>query len=238
MSFNLRHIFTKHIGLKLASLFLSLVVFVHVYTEQEREWVLEAPLDLAGVEEDLCFVSPPPSSVLVKVRGKGKDLIKLRLSGARAIVDLAESKVGSVKRVLSSSDIFVPPDLDVTVADVIAPKVLDLELDSRSEKMVRVVPVYSGVLESGLSLSGPPTVDPERIQVTGARRVLAELDYINTLPIDIGSMTSANTVDADLDPGVLYLSLEPKAVRVTFLVERGAIGPEGGQEGGAARDSG
>ena len=238
MSFNLRHIFTRHIGLKLASLFLSLVVFVHVYTEQEREWVLEAPLDLAGVAGDLWLVSPPPPSVLVKVRGKGKDLIKLRLSGARAVVDLAESKIGSVKRVLSGSDIFIPPDLDVTVADVIGPKVLDLELDSRSEKMVRVVPVYSGALESGLSLSGPPSVDPERIQVSGARRILAELDYINTLPIDIGGMTSASTVDADLDPGALHLSLQPRAVRVTFLVERGTVGPERELEGGSARDSG
>lgn len=238
MSFSLKDIFTKHIGLKLASLFLSLVVFVHVYTEQEREWVLEAPLDLVGVAEELCFVSSPPPSVLVKVRGKGKDLIKLRLSGARAVVDVAESKAGDFKKVLSGSDIFLPPDLDVTVADVINPKVLDLELDSKYAKMIRVVPVYSGALAAGLSLSGPPTVDPEEIEVSGARRVLASLSYINTMPIDIGGMTDAGTVLADLDRGTMNLNLEPSAVQVTFILERGDAAPENAEEEAADRDGG
>lgn len=238
MSFSLMNIFTKHIGLKLASLFLSLVVFVHVYTEQEREWVLEAPLDLVGVAEDLCFVSSPPPFVIVKVRGKGKDIIKLRLSGARAVVDVAGSKVGSVKRVFSGSDIFIPPDLDVTVIDVIDPKAMDLELDSKYAKMIRVVPVYSGALESGLELSGPPTVDPEQIEVSGARRVLAGLDYINTILIDIGGMTAASTVVADLDRGAMNLSLEPRAVRVTFLLERGGVGAQDDEETGSTLESG
>ena len=238
MSFSIRGFFTRHIGLKLASLFLSLVVFVHVYTEQEREWALDAPLDIVGISEDLCFVEPPPQSVEIKVRGKGKDLLKLRLSGARAVVDLADSEAGSVNRVLSGSDIFIPPDLDVTVAEVIEPKVLDVELDSRSAKMIRVVPVYSGSFEQGMELSGPPTVDPEEIRVSGARRVLAGLNYINTLPIDIDGMTSAGTVVADLDCGAMLLDLVPSAVQVTFLLEEREEDSEEGEGRQAARDSG
>jgi len=195
-------------------------VFVHVYTEQEREWTLDVPLEIANLAQDLCFVSPPPSAVSVTVRGKGKDLIKLRFRGARAIVDLADSKAGSVRRILSGSDILIPPDLNVTVADVIEPKVLSLELDPRLAKFIRVVPVYSGTLGSGLALSGPPKVEPEQIQATGARRVLAQLDYVNTVPINIGGMTDVSSVEANLDSGALNLNLDPSIVRVTFLVEK------------------
>jgi YbbR domain-containing protein len=238
MSFSLKNTLTKHVGLKLASLFLSLVVFVHVYTEQEREWSLDAPLDIIGVAQDLCFVSPPPKTVSVKVRGRGKDLIKLRLEGARAVVDVANAKAGPLKRVLSGSDIIIPPNLEVTVVDVVAPKVLDLELDSKYAKMIRVVPVYSGALAAGLALSGPPTVEPEQIQVTGPRRVLAGLDYINTLPIDISGMTAGSTVATDLDRDEMNLDLVPRSVKVTFALEKGGGGPQDVAKQQAAKDSG
>jgi YbbR domain-containing protein len=226
MSFSIKNMLTRRIGLKLASLFLSLVVFVHVYTEQEREWTLSVPLETANLSEELCFVSPPPANISVTVRGKGKDLIKLRFKGARAIVDLGESKAGSVTRILSGSDILIPPDLSVIVADVIEPRVLSLELDPRLAKFIRVVPVYSGRLGAGLALSGPPRVEPEQIQATGARRVLAQLDYVNTTPIDIGGMTDQSIVDAGLDPGALNLSLDPATVRVIFLVEKTDVEPD------------
>lgn len=225
MSFSVKNMFTQRIGLKLASVFLSLVVFVHVYTEQEREWTIDVPLEIADLAEDLCFVSPPPAFVSVTVRGKGKDLIKLKFKGARAIVGLADSKAGSVRRILSGSDILIPPEMNVTVADVIEPKVLSLELDPRLAKFIRVVPVYSGALGSGLALSGPPRVEPEQIEATGARRVLAQLDYVNTTPIDIGGMTDMSSVETNLDPGALNLSLDPSTVRVTFLVERTGVEP-------------
>lgn len=238
MSFSVKNMFTQRIGLKLASVFLSLVVFVHVYTEQEREWTLSVPLETANLAEELCFVTPPPAEVAVRVRGKGKDLIKLRLSGARAIVDMGDSKAGSVKRILSSSDVLIPPDMNVTVADVIEPKVLSLELDPRLAKFIRVVPVYSGKLGSGLALSGPPRVEPEQIQATGARRVLAQLDYVNTTPIDIGGMTDLSSVDAPLDPGALNLSLDPNTVRVTFLVEKVKVEEPAESESGDNRSEG
>jgi YbbR domain-containing protein len=227
MSFSVKNMFTRRIGLKLASIFLSLVVFIHVYTEQEREWTLEVPLETANLSEELCFVTPPPTSVAVRVRGKGKDLIKLRFKGARAIVDMGDSKAGSEKRILSGSDVLIPPDMNVTVADVVEPKVLSLDLDPRLAKFIRVVPVYSGRLGSGLALSGPPLVEPEQIQATGARSVISQLDYVNTIPIDIGGMTDLSSVDAGLDPGALNLSLDPSTVRVTFLVEKTGKEPEG-----------
>ncbi len=239
MSVNLKNIFTQRLGLKLASIFLSLVVFVHVYTEQEREWTFEVPLEVTNLSSNLCLVSPPPATVVVSVRGKGKNLIKLRFKGAKAVVNLADVGPGSVKRILSASDVQLPPDLDVTVADVFDPKVLSLEVDPKLTKFVRVVPVYSGSLGSGLELSGPPLVQPEQVHVSGARRVLSQLDYINTTPIDISGMSAESVVDAKLDPGAHNLTLDPTSVRVTFLVEK--IPPAESQPesaGGSSRGGG
>jgi YbbR domain-containing protein len=238
MSINLKNMLTQRLGLKLASLFLSLVVFVHVYTEQQREWTFEVPLEVTNLADNLCLVSAPPATVLVSVRGKGKDLIKLRFKGAKAVIDLADAGPGSVKRILSASDIQIPADMDVAVADVFDPKVLSLEVDPKLTKFVRVVPVYSGSLGSGLELSGPPLVEPEQIQVSGARRILSQLDYINTTPIDISGMSDKSIIDARLDPGAHNLTLDPSSVRVTFLVERipaATAGPEsagGSSQGG------
>jgi len=218
MSLRFKQMFTERIGLKLASLFLSLVVFTHVYTEQEREWTIEVPLETANLSEALCFVTPPPPAVLVTVRGKGKDLIKLKLRGARAVVDLGGSKAGSVKRILSGADIVVPPNLNVVVADVVEPKVLSLEIDSRVSKMVRVVPVYSGELPDGFELSAPPEVEPDRVRATGARRVLAGVDYVNTEPVDVSGMKKPRTVEASLDVGSLHVAVDPPRVRVSFPV--------------------
>jgi YbbR domain-containing protein len=108
--------FTRNLPLSSMAFLLALVVFAHVQTEKEQEGQFNAPLHLVGLPESLVLGSGSPRHAAVRIRGKGKQLLKLKVQPPEVLVDLREAHPGVVQRMLSATDVVVPVGMKVEIS--------------------------------------------------------------------------------------------------------------------------
>jgi len=152
--------------------------------------------------------------VTVTLSGKGSEILKLRSFPRMIRKTIPDTFSGSVWSIhLQPSDVSIPKGTDVQVAEI-APRDLDVLLDSVGKKDVRIVPLVRVEAESGYVLRGLSIV-PSVARVVGPEKSLAAVESITTLPTVISSVNGPffRTVPLDTTPlGVLRVA--PKEVRV------------------------
>ena len=206
--------FTRHIGLKVLALLLALAVYAHVYTEQEQEWRLRLPLALVGLPHQLVLLDSPPDEVVVKARGKGKLLLKLKMQRPRMAVDLRGIHPGAVQRILSPADVQLPPGSEVAVTEVEQPRMLTLSVDTLITRRVPVRVNVTGDLPESYVLEGPIRADPNRVRVRGPSRVVKGLTALGTEPLRLDRLEGEKGLVLRLAADTLRITVEPGSVRV------------------------
>lgn len=230
MAFRLREILFGNLGLKLASLVLALLLYAHVVTEQQRESILQIPVTLTGLPDSLAVRGHPPERVGVKIRGKWKDLIRLGLTSPYLPVDLGHATPGPFRSTITADDVAgraLPPELSklVAVTEVEEPRMVDLVIEAKHGKRVRVAPRLNGAPAAGYQIEGSAVAIPDSVEVRGPRSVVDPLDSLSTLPIDITGEREKIQRQVEVDPGPLRLSVEPRRCLVTVRFAKSA--PEG-----------
>jgi YbbR domain-containing protein len=225
MASRLREILFGNLGLKISSLVLALLLYAHVVTEQPRDSVVPIPLTLTGLPDSLVVTGRPPERVSVKIRGKWKDLIRLGLTSLYLPVDLAHARPGPFRTAITADDIAakaIPPELTklVLVNEVLEPRTVEVMIEPRRVKRVRVAPVLEGEPAAGYRVEGVVAVAPESVRVAGARSVVAPIESLRTLPIDIAGEREKIQRQIEVDPGALLLSVEPRRCLVTVRIVR------------------
>ena len=225
----LREILFGNLGLKLASLVLALLLYAHVVTDQPRESVVQIPVTLTGLSDTLAVIGRPPERVGVKIRGKWKDLIRLGLTSPYLAVDLAQARPGPFHATITAEDVAqkgLPPELSklVAVTEVVEPRTVELTIEPKRTKRVRVVPLVTGTPAPGFQVMGAAQVQPESVQVQGPGTILAALDSLSTLPIDITGEREKIQRQVDVDPDSVRLSIEPRRCLVTIRLGRAGAG--------------
>lgn len=220
MAARIREILFGNLGLKLASLVLALLLYAHVVTEQQRESILQIPLTLTGLPDSLAVSGHPPERVGVKIRGKWKDLIRLGLTSPYLPLDLAHAVPGPFRSTITADDVAgkaLPPELSklVAVTEVEEPRAVDLVIEPKRQKRVRVALRFTGAPAAGYEVSGPAVAVPDSVEVRGPKSVVGPLDSLSTLPIDITGEREKIQRQVEIDPGPLRLSVEPRRCLVT-----------------------
>jgi hypothetical protein len=207
---------TGNLGIKLLALLLAFVVYAHVYTEQEQEWRLRAPLRVSGLGKGLVLVQDPPEYAEIVARGRGKQLIKLRMTSAEIRVDLRGSGPGRVQRLLSPADVALPPGADVYVSEVVEPTIVTVEVDTLVQRDVPVELTLLGTPPDGLALSGPVRAVPQMVTVIAPSRVaqrvritaeplqLRDLDHLDDVTLEV----RANREDVRFSPDQVGVAAE------------------------------
>jgi YbbR domain-containing protein len=227
-----REILFGNLGLKVASLVLALLLYAHVVTEQPRESVVQVPLTLTGLPDSLTVGGRPPERVGVKIRGRWKDLIRLGLTSPYLPLDLAHAPAGIYRATITADEIAekaLPPELSklVAVTEVLEPRTVELSIEPKSVKRVRIVPSLSGEPAAGYRLAAAATVFPESVEVRGPRSAVDALDSMRTLPIDIAGEREKIQRQVELDPGAPGLALEPRRCLVIVRFARAGPGDNG-----------
>jgi len=223
----IREALLHNLGLKLASLLLSLLLFAHVVTDQPGESRIPIPLVLTGVPDSLAVSGTVPPRVIVRVRGKWKDLIRLGIKGQELRVDLADAGLGRIHRAVSVEDVrerAIPAELtkSVEVVEVLEPRTLDLTVEARRSKIVTIAPRFVGSPSPGYEIQGAATVEPDTARVEGPTSALAEMDTIYTLPVDIAGERERIQRQVQLDAGAKLLAVEPRRCMVTLPIGKAA----------------
>jgi hypothetical protein len=228
----IRPILLGNLGLKLASLLLALLLYGHVVTDQEREETVPIPVRVSGLPDSLATSGDLPQRINARVRGKWRDLIRLSLTPHGLPLDLAGVEPGQFRATITAEDVqrrAIPAELakGVLVSEVLDPRTVDVRVEPRVEKRVRVVPRVVGSPAAGYRLDGEAAATPDSVTVSGPASVLAGIDSLVTLAVDIAGERAKiqRQVDLVLEPG--GLSADPRRCLVVVPLAREGT-PEGG----------
>ena len=153
--------------------------------------VLAVPLQVTGLPQNLVVTGHPPDMVELGVRGKGKDLLKLKVQNARMVVDLSEVHPGHVQRMLSPADVELPVGSDVEVTGVEEPRMVSLTVDTLVTRTVDVRLSLVGDLPEHYVLDGVIRPDPPRVRLTGPAEELAGITMVSTEPLRLDELGGA-----------------------------------------------
>lgn len=220
-----RSILFENLGLKLASLVLALLLFGHVVTDQEREETIPIPVQLSGLADSLATSGEYPQRVNARVRGKWRDLIRLALSHPTLSLDLAAVTSGQFRTMITAEDVqrrAVPAGLSkaVTVNEVLDPRTVDVRVEPRVEKEVPLLPRVVGDPAEGYHVRGAPWAEPESVRVSGAASVVAGVDSLGTLVVDIDGERAKIQRQVDVVQEPDRFTVEPARCLVTVEIER------------------
>src|SRR6266487_2948512 len=166
MRVNIGQLFARNWPIKLAAIFFAVMLYVAVAAQQPLSQ--RFALRLAVTVPPGRSVREQPVGVTVTVSGKGSEILKLRSFPRMIRKTIPDTFSGSVWSIhLQPSDVNLPKGTDVQVADI-APRDLDVLLDSVGKKDVKIVPLVR--------------VAPKEVRVAGEVAAIIERS-IDAVPI-------------------------------------------------------
>jgi hypothetical protein len=220
MSF-LRGILFDNLGLKFTALLLAVLVYLNVYTDRSATMLVSFPLEFTDLDDSLSVSGPSPSVVQAELKGTGKQLILMRVREPRLRLSLAGARRGRFERALAASDLPLPAEGQITVENLVGPRVVTLEIDRKAHRDVRVACQVTGQPASGFAWSGTALLEPPIVRVIGPERVLLAIDSVSLAPVRLDG--KRDTVSALVAPERLpdWCRTDPALVHVRLpLVHR------------------
>ena len=172
-----------NLGLKLFALLLAVLLYLHVLTDRTIEQTVEFPLTLSELPESLALASAPPLRVAARLRGTGKQILRLRYLEPALDVSLAAATPGTYQRTFGPADVPIGEAVGVAVLEIVEPASMTLEVEPRSERRVPVAVTLSGSPLRGFAIAGSPVARPASVRLSGPARWLAAQESVTTQPV-------------------------------------------------------
>lgn len=169
---------------------MALLLWFHVATEKVYEHTKSFPLKILNVPEELILAREIPEEVKVRIRGKGKELLKLLLMEKRELpIDVGEFGIGENNYDFESKEIPIPEGLDLEVVEIVSPKNIKIRLDRLTEKRVPIRSQIEVFPEEGYLQVGEVSLDSQEVVISGPRGLVRRMDSINTEKRVLGEAT-------------------------------------------------
>lgn len=215
----------RNLGLKVAALFLAVVVWFVVSTPR-RERVFErafnAPLSLVGMPRGFIMTTPVPDSVTVRLRGRRSELARLSSQILEVPVDLSwVQQAGEASITLRPQLLNVPPEVEVVSID---PNKLRFRVELLRQRTVAIRPFLVGQVPPAYAV-GEALVAPERALVSGPASQVMAMNEASTERINLTGRTATfqqNVAIVSDSPLVRVVAPLTTQVTVPILAE---IGP-------------
>jgi YbbR domain-containing protein len=200
MSINVGQLITRNWPVKLAALFFALMLYVAVAAQQPITQLFT--LELEVIAPPGRSIKQAPTQISVLLSGRGGELLKVRSLPRVISKTVPDTFAGSHWHIrLQASDVPVPKGVDVQVADM-APRDVDVALDSAARREVRIVPQVTLNADSSLVLQGV-TVRPATAHVVGPPKSLTGIDSLLTAPLTVAGVAGPFSRSVALDTGSL-----------------------------------
>jgi hypothetical protein len=210
----LRSLLTRNWPIKLAALFLSVMLYVGVAGQQPATQLFSLKLEVAAPRGRTVRSELP--TVAVQISGRGLELLKLRTVAPVLRFTVPDTLTGAewVLR-LQPGDVRLPQGADVRVDDIV-PRDVRVQLDPVARKDVRIVPLVTVIPDSGHFLEGGVAVTPSVARLVGSEAALAGVESVTTAPVRITGVTSFFTRMVPIDTLPLgMLRVAPKQVEIS-----------------------
>jgi YbbR domain-containing protein len=205
----------RHIGLKLLSVGLAVLLWMTVSGEETVERGLRVPLELqfpAGLE----LAGEVPTTVDVRVRGASGTLSRVSAGEVVAVLDLRSARSGRRLFPLTPEQVRVPFGVEVVQ---VMPSAIAMAFEASASRQVPVVPAVDGRPAPGYVV-GEMTADPSTVEVVGPESAVKRASEAMTEPVSVtgarDKVRESVTVGV-LDPALRLKNPRPATVTVQIV---------------------
>jgi YbbR domain-containing protein len=191
----MRKFFLENMGLKVAAVLLSIVLWIFVTSRGQSEISLDVPLEFKNIPSGLELVNHSAKTVALNIRGHERFIKNVKSSDIRVAVDLSKAKKGEGLYYINREDIKVPGAISVTH---ISPSSVKIVTEETTSKTVRVEPVIIGDPEKGYRIRSVE-VTPQTILVEGVSSEIIRIKTIKTEPLDVTGISETFTQNLRID---------------------------------------
>jgi YbbR domain-containing protein len=191
----MKKIFLENLGLKIAAVLLSVVLWIFVTSRGQSEMSVDVPLEFKDVPSGVQIVNHSVKSVGLNIKGQERLIKNIKLSDIRVSIDLSKAKRGENVYYIHREDIKLPHAITVTN---ISPSSVRVLIEETVTKPVRVVPVLVGEPERGYYVRYVEVV-PQTVLIEGVKSEIAKVKSVKTEPLDITGISETSTQDLKID---------------------------------------
>lgn len=197
----------------LISLFVALLVWFYAKMSQTYEVVMRVPVVFVNVPEGKAFLERT-DTVLLKLRGSGFEIAKLKVSSPVLLYDL--SGMGNSGE-LPVDTSHLHPRARVSIQPLFTDRVR-YRLDEEVSRTVSVIPTLKGHPARGHVLYGWKVEG--NVEVRGPKSVVQHLDSLPTYPIDLtGRKRDFRTTVKVFTEGLGLSGVKPESVVIHVMID-------------------
>ena len=167
--------------LKVGAVAVVTALWVYLGGAQKFEVGVRIPIEYRDVPQSLVLGGRPPTALEVRLRGSRAALSTLNRDTLRATVDLGAAERGTNFVAVSRGDVDVPAGVEVVGTE---PAVLRLTLEGVRRLQVPVRARLRGEPARGYAVAAV-TVAPSTVEVLGPESAMANLQAVQTEPVDV-----------------------------------------------------
>lgn len=211
--------FIDNLWLKLGAILLACLLWFYASTDKSYEYTFNYTLELINLSPELILAEPLPNEAKVKIYGTGKELLKLLLLEKKSLeIDAQKFSRGRHRFSVKKEMIDIPEYLDLSVTEIVLPKVLKINLQKFEEKKVPIISQLSFFPEKGYFIKGEVRFIPDRVRVRGPSESVRKAKFILTQKEEFQDINKSFSESIDLiSPPFFNLRIFPQ--RVDFSVE-------------------
>jgi YbbR domain-containing protein len=203
----------SHIGLRMLSLGLAVLLWLIVAGEEVVERSLRVPLELQQFPADLELRGDALTFVDVRVRGASTALSRMSSGDAIAMIDLHTARPGARLFQLTPEQVRTPFGVQVVQ---VTPASVALTFENSKTRMIPVSPSWEGSPSPGFAV-GRVTATPTMVQVVGPESSVDRVTEAVTEAVSVAGRrqtVTENVTVGFVDPALRVNNPRPATVSV------------------------
>ena len=197
----------RHIGLKLVSVAIAVLLWMVIAGEETVERGLRVPLELQQFPPGLELLGDVPTTADVRVRGVSGTLSRISPGDIVAVLDLRGARAGERLFHLTPEQVRAPFGVEVVQ---VTPPTVAVAFEKAASRIVPIKPATEGRPAAGYMV-GKTTADPPTVEVEGPESAVHRVTDALTEPVSVAG--AVRTVQETVTVGTLDPAVRVKTQR-------------------------
>ena len=210
----------RHVHIAIFSTVFAILLWFSIALTSEYQTIITVPLVTENLRPTRALAKPLPTSLTLKVRGTGWQLLRLEsLPDSKYVLDLSD--VSYRKRIVTKDDYLERLHLPVTLQVLeVRPETLVVALDERVRKTVPILFKEDFGFREGYDIVGSVHLTPDSVTLTGAQSLLRDVSSWETKTLHYANLKNGIETRVDVEDTLSYgITVFPTNVLAQFDVQ-------------------